>query len=104
MHRCSDRRWLNGDGVLITDPDVIASRLDALELGRGNAVWSNLISIDLIEYAQSRVKQKLYLARYARQSVFDWEDREVSELSEYFAATVKMIENENEMGRMQEDR
>jgi len=51
-----------------------------------------------------RLKQKVYLARYMRQDVFEWEHREVVELQAYFAAMSELIKGENELSRAGEDR
>lgn len=70
-----------------------------------DAVWQFLIPpIDPLEQLAGRIKQKAYLARYARESVFVWEDREVSELDAYFKAVVDLISKENELSRVSEDR
>jgi len=70
-----------------------------------DAIWQFLIQ--LVEpkvRLESRVHQKMYLARYARESVFVWEDREVVELDAYFAALVTLISKENELSRVSENR
>lgn len=66
--------------------------------------WDKGIKIDPIERERDRTKQKVYLARYARQSLFEWEEREVTELQRYFEALADIIGQENSHTRMQEDR
>lgn len=69
-----------------------------------DACWDLLFRLDPDELLRARVTQKVYLARYARQSVFDWEHRDVRELQEYFTEMVKFIQRENAASRSQEDR
>jgi hypothetical protein len=73
--------------------------------GIADAIWQFLIApIEPKERLAGRIKQKMYLARYARESVFGWEEREVSELDAYFVALVDLISKENELSRVSEDR
>ena len=70
-----------------------------------DSIWQFLMtSIDPAEREQQRIKQKMYLARYGRESVFVWEDREVSELDTYFLALVDLISKENDIQRASEER
>lgn len=62
------------------------------------------VEIDPVELERARMKQKVYLARYARQDVFSWEDREVVELQRYFEELADIISQENAISRRQEDR
>ena len=70
-----------------------------------DSIWQFLMtSIDPKEQTERRIKQKMYLARYARESVFTWDDREIAELDAYFLALVDLISKENESQRAAEER
>lgn len=43
---------------------------------------------------KARRFKKMALARYARQSLFDWGDTDASELDEWFDSLVEIIKNE----------
>jgi hypothetical protein len=109
LHHCSDRRFLStGDRPFPIDPDVVAERLERLMPrvgGSVDAIWQFLLDpIDPKARLAGRIKQKMYLARYARESVFVWEHRDIGELDAYFAALVEIISKENELSRVSEDR
>jgi hypothetical protein len=46
----------------------------------------------------------MVLARYGRQDYFAWEDREIQELDAASEALRDVIEHENELSRMEEER
>lgn len=69
-----------------------------------DAYWDHVVRIDPGEHLRMRVRQKAYLARYGRQSVLQWEGREVAELNEHFAAMSEIIREENALSRGSEDR
>jgi hypothetical protein len=56
-----------------------------------DAFWHSLAGEDGTEVMKSRLKAKMYLAKYAHISPFEWEHREVSQLHEHFAALSEMI-------------
>lgn len=66
--------------------------------------WDKHALIDPDEVLKSRTMQKVYLARYARQSLFEWEDREVSELQTFFEALSEILKQENGLSSANEDR
>jgi hypothetical protein len=73
--------------------------------GIADAVWQFLIEpIDPQARLDARIKQKMYLARYGRESVFAWENRELSELDAYFKALVDLISKENAISSVTENR
>jgi hypothetical protein len=63
--------------------------------GPADAVWQFLIDIDPTLRLKMRMRQKLYLARYGRVGIFDWEERELSELDAYFKALSDMLAEES---------
>lgn len=71
---------------------------------RYGAAWYAGALIDPFEMEKLRRRQKMYLARYARQDVFAWEGREVVELDRHFEELAAMMEEENGVQRAQEDR
>lgn len=89
----------------MSDPDDVEERLEILAFHcESGPYWDKRALIDPAEVTKSRTMQKVYMARYARQSVFDWEHREVRELQEYFEALSEIIKQENGLSSMQEDR
>jgi hypothetical protein len=107
LHRCADRRWLSGDGIEPIDPDVQEDRIAEAAYwtgGREDGYWHLLADEDPAEAEKSRTMQKVYLARYARISPFEWEHRDVTELDQYFAALAELIQKENTLSRASEDR
>jgi len=60
-----------------------------------DAFWHYLINFDPRELEQIRLKQKVYLARYARISPEFWENREINELRAYYEATGDLVQAEN---------
>lgn len=88
---------MNGDGCFPLDPDVLEDRIHKLSYCTGtyvDAVWTLLYRLDPNELLQYRRSQKVYLARYMRESVHSWEHREVIELQAYFDETNELIKRE----------
>lgn len=74
------------------------------ELGSGSAAtWDKLVEIDPDELLKRRLEQKVYLARYARQDLFGWEHRDVTELKAYHDALSELVRGENELSRAKEN-
>lgn len=69
-----------------------------------DAYWHHLVMEEPAQILKIRTRQRMYLARYARQDVHSWDDREISELQEYFLALSDMVGEENELNRAREDR
>lgn len=53
---------------------------------------------------KKRTKQKIYLARYGRQSWSEWEHRDVTEIDEAFDALNELVGEENDLVSKSEDR
>lgn len=68
-----------------------------------DAFWHVTVEFDPVEMLRHRAKQKIYLARYGRQSVLQWGDVDVTELTEYFEVLSELISEENG-GGISEDR
>ena len=65
--------------------------------GQPNAVWHHFVDLDLGELRRGRDKMKVQLARYARQSLFGWDDRPVSELIYWHGLLAELVEGESQM-------
>jgi hypothetical protein len=89
----------------MSDPDEVEERLERLAYHiESGAYWDKHELVDPVEVERARTMQKVYLARYARQSLFDWEHREVSELQMYFDAMSEIVKQENGLASANEDR
>jgi hypothetical protein len=83
----------------------VEERLEKLAFhSESGAFWDKRILVEPAEVERGRMMQKVYLARYARQSLFEWEHREVRELQEYYEALEDIVKQENGLSSMQEDR
>jgi hypothetical protein len=81
----------------------VESRLEVLSFQyEKGALWD--VEVDPVELERARIKQKMYLARYARQDVFSWEHREVTELQRYFDELAAIVREENAISSAQENR
>lgn len=97
---------MRGDGIFPIDPTLLEARLDSIIPTTGHltdSYWHHWYDEDPKEIEKYRMKQRLCLARYARQNIFDWENREVNELQSYYAELTDMIVKENETSRRHED-
>jgi hypothetical protein len=56
-----------------------------------DAYWHSLAGADPAAVLKDRMKEKMYLARYAHISPFEWADRPLSELHEHFEALHEII-------------
>jgi hypothetical protein len=105
LHRSADGRYLADGPFFPIDPDLLVERLGGLvpmDDEDLNAFWHHL-SVDPAEILRTRTRQKMYLARYARQSIFEWEHRDVRDLQDSFEELVDLIKQENAVNRVQED-
>jgi hypothetical protein len=59
--------------------------------------------LDPEERLAIRRKQKLSLARYGRQSIFDWADVPVTELIEWYLELGELVNQEGDIQRMKEE-
>jgi len=67
-----------------------------LPTGRsGAALWDAMIEIDPEESRERRIHQIVYLARYGRQSMLQWDDVPTSLLDELFEGLSDIIKGEN---------
>ena len=62
-----------------------------------------LVSLDPDEILRIRAKQKIHLARYARQSILQWDAVSVPEFLQYYELLVETIEAENKHSNGEED-
>lgn len=53
---------------------------------------------------RARERQVVYLARYGRQSMLQWEDRPVRELDRWFGALKQLLDDEGAAGSIEESR
>ena len=67
-------------------------------------MWHLHVPIDPVEWLRWRAKQKVYLARYGRQSILQWGDVDVTEMAEYYELLVEIIRDENTVVGLTEDR
>lgn len=88
------------------DPDVLAASLNILHFHSGTAVdayWHHLVTFDVVQYEKSRFRMKMFLARYGRQNVLQWDDVEVLEIRRYAEALSELLSEENETSRVTEE-
>ncbi len=87
------------DGAVIEGFEL-EDLLQALNVGTTrtyyDAFWHLDIEIDAAEWLRFRAKQKVYLARYARQSLIQWDDVDVEEMQQYYDLLVEIIKGEND--------
>lgn len=65
-------------------------------------MWHLFLGLEPAEVLKMRMKQKMYLARYGRQDIYQWEHREVIEIELAMQALTEIVKAENNLG--QEDR
>jgi hypothetical protein len=71
----------------------------------GDVVWHHLAyrSTTPEEFLERRAMQKAALARYLRQSVLQWDDVEVTEISDWYERLKILLENEAPTRSVTED-
>jgi hypothetical protein len=77
------------------DPEELKEKLNRVTYFFGTAAdayWHSNASVDPQEVLKNRMKAKMYLARYAHISPFEWADRPISDLHEHFTALSEMIQ------------
>ena len=82
----------------LPDPDQLEDSLKILSIYTDtyfDAFWHHIVLIDPDEVLRTRKFQKMQLARYGRQSIFDWDDVEVSELREWWDVLKEILESES---------
>lgn len=77
------------------DTDDSLSRLSMWTRTIFDAVWTFYYDIDPDELLHIRRKEKMYLARYARQSLLQWDEVEVTEISAWVKVLREVISEEN---------
>lgn len=65
--------------------------------------WHHFVDMDLQELRRGRDKAKMALARYARMSIWDWDDKLVTELLYWHSLLAELINSESEIVRAGED-
>lgn len=96
LYRCQDDGWVDVPGET-PDPDFVEDclhKLNHFDRTMGDVIWHLLIEIDPHELLHAREMQKMALARYARQSLFQWEGVEVNEIRRWFERLRELLENE----------
>jgi hypothetical protein len=61
------------------------------------------MNIDPFELEHARRKQKMWLARYARQSLLQWDDVPVREIREWVEVLRELLEGEDVFRRAEEE-
>jgi hypothetical protein len=70
---------------------------------KADALFTWVHSQDPKELLKHNRWRKLYLARYARQSVLQWDDVPVAEIEAYVREIGDLLKRESELSRMSED-
>jgi hypothetical protein len=84
------------------DPEMVLDHLLAFRTEDGvHPFWHLFQTIDLKEMVLSRPKQRAFLARYGRQDFY--ERHSIPELVAAVRALSEVVEQENELSRLQED-
>lgn len=89
-------RRSEGDGDP-EDPREIEETLSKLMVLRGSFIdahWHLFATSDAQLAIRARKRQIIFLARYGRQRIFDWLDRSVRELDEWFDALKELLDDE----------
>jgi len=98
---------LEGDEISTCyDIDVVYRSLNILSVysdGPSDAVWHYLLDWNANEIRENREKKKMMLARYAGQSLLQWDDIETVEIDRYFEILREIIEQEHPIQTAQEN-
>jgi hypothetical protein len=104
LRRTERRGWVD-HAWETPDPDEVEASLKLLVVRTGafyDAWWHLSVDIDPREMLRLRAKQKIYLARYGRQSVLQWADVDVRELQQYFELLAELVRDENALTTVNE--
>jgi len=85
---------------------VLSKSINVLHFHSGTVVdayWHHLVEIDVAEREKSRYRVKVFLARYGRQNMLQWDDVEVAEIRRYADELAEMLTEENESTRVSEE-
>lgn len=69
-----------------------------------DAIWHLILGEDFdpVSVAKTRRFQKMFLARYGKQSVLQWDDYPISEFTKDFTELVDIVTKENPITRMED--
>ncbi len=89
------------------DPFLVEDRLGLVVpmrkgVGVVDAVSLSSARVDPAEFQKDRLRQKIYMSRYARIDVWSWEGRDVVDVREHFDAVVELVSRENAASRARE--
>jgi hypothetical protein len=97
LSRRQESGWLTDDWDNI-DPDVVHHSLKILSFhseSSVDAIWHMLIQWDPEDLLEARARQKMALARYARQDLHKWDDVEVREIRGWYNRLVELMNQES---------
>lgn len=103
MPRCEDgSAFLDNEAGLTVDPDYIDDVLAELMFHESegapfNAAWNVFLDLDPEEMRRARLRQTIYLARYGRQSMVQWDDVRLVRFLELHAELSSFVGEENEL-------
>lgn len=66
------------------------------------SLWQHFYIIDPVIRYNNQRKARAYLARYGRVSPFEWDDRSITELYEYYEDISEIIKSENALTQSNE--
>jgi hypothetical protein len=69
-----------------------------------DVMWRLVVEVDLDELRRTRALQKMALARYARQSLLQWAEVEVTEIAGWYSTLKEVLDNEGAVQGEMEDR
>ncbi len=92
----------------IADPDDVEDTVKALMVAWSgtpvDAFWYHIMHVDPLELGEIRGHQLMALARYARQSLFGWDDVDVTEVRFWYRQLKELMKLEAEASKVTEDR
>lgn len=97
--------WVDEPGET-PDPDVVDDSLKLLTHWEGDisdVMWRLVYNLDPFELREMREMQKMALARYAKQSLLQWDDVEVFEIASAYERLSKLFNNEGAVEGVGED-
>lgn len=110
MRRCQDGGLRHTeDGAHLQDPDVVERELRVLSLRTGSrhadVVFGLAIAsaLDPEELERQRLRRHMFLARWGRQPVTQWESMDGRMVRRYVAVLADMLREENEAAKRQAD-
>lgn len=77
------------------DPDVVADSMEILATCPESPVWQYFLEMDPVELEKMSRYRKIALARYGRQSLFQWDDIEVNEIRSWYVALKGLLDDES---------